>query len=533
MKKHTYHPLLIAGGILLGTAHGPAAEPVGAGARLFVTKAYPAHGNLQENDFRQLADAGFTVAVSKWNGPDTLPAYCRAAAAAGLDVMQWSGGMAKADTLPPSIKGDLPITPGADQVVTRVGKATLYKRPHSPAGWRQVTDRLLVLARLSLEHTNFKGVAYDFEIYGPHKTDGFCESYDDTTFTEFLHSLQKAVPDPLPPPAQRWSYLKDLGLLGMYVEYQARLTAEQVGRLRRELDAINPEFQVGVYGWGALLAPVKAHVATARAPVLDLNAATYGRTAFSRAFRGGYDADEPDRTGLKWSLITNASLARETRSRPYPAVLLGGHYPQAPGPNQGGQQYLFAARQAFHSAAYADGYWIWTDWDTPKPWTSKQDWIDAMMAEFQQANAALDAGDFTWANCRPIQNRDPGTTAPMVIVTTDGTNAAAWDPITGTRLTDAVDTNAPTAPAMLGDTPLRVNGRMVETAAPGTETPPIRFPVGHGTRGIAVGDVDGIAGPELVTLNAGWIKIWDPETAVQLLRFRVGNDQKSLHLQAP
>jgi len=54
------------------------------------------------------------------------------------------------------------------------------------------------------------------------------------------------------------------------------------------------------------------------------------------------------------------------------------------------------------------------------------------------------------------------------------------------------------------------------------------YPVGHGLRGMAVGDVDAVAGTELITLNAGWVKIWDPATQSELLRFYVGPQQQEV-----
>jgi len=504
------------------------AEPVGRGARLFVTKCFPRHGKLSDEDFRQLADAGFTVVVNKWQ--EDVPAYCRGAAQVGLDVMTWSGGMAAAENLPKKReKGkDLPFSPGADQTITRVGKATIYTVPHSPTAWAKVTERVTGLATLSLVHPNLRGVIWDFEIYGPHKTDGFCESYDDRTFAEFLRRLGKELPVPLTPPAKRWTYLKENGILGLFMDYQSKLVAKQVARLRERVDAINPGFQIGVYGWGVLLEAVKENVATPRAPILDCSAMTYGRTVFSRKYAGGYRADEPDRTGLKWSLLTTARMAREGRRRSYPAVVLGGHYPQAAGPPDG-TQYKFTVRQAFNSAAYADGYWIWTDWRAPKPWKSKQGWIDAMLRYFGKANAALDAGDFTWASRQPDYFPSPAATQPLRIVTSDGQKQTVWNPTTGQRVAAAGVLRLQPVSVAVDDAPLQINGHEVVWRA-ATDAAQKRLPVGHGVRALAVGDVDGHGGPEIVTLNAGWVKIWDPDSTVMLLRFLVGTDQTGLRL---
>ena len=478
-----------------------------------MTKCYPVHGRLAERDFRQLADAGFTVIVNKWT--EDVPAYCRGAAAVDLDVMTWTGAMSAAAT--------------NDQTITREGKTTRYAPPVSTRGWELLTDRLLQEARLSLDHDNYRGVLLDFEIYDPNKTDGYCESYDDETFTGFLEEIGKEMPSPLPPPDERWDYLLRYGLTGLYVIHHSNLVTRQAAVLRSKLDKINPRFQIGVYGWGALREAVLRGVATARAPALDLDAETYGRTRFSNAFSGGYDATHPDRPGLKWSLLAVAKGARTARKRDYPVVLLGGHYPQSPGPADG-TQYKFTVRQAFNSAAYADGYWIWTDWGAPRPWAKTQDWIDAMMCYFAEAHDALNAGDFTWAAGQESQVADPMETTPMAVVTGDGTRSTRWDPFPGEQRETGEAIPTAGSPPSLGGKPLRIEGTDVVQVDAKTSEEQLRIRAGTNLKAVAAGDVDGIPGEELVTLNDGWVRIWDPESGVELLRFLVGPDPTDLWL---
>jgi hypothetical protein len=89
--------------------------------------------------------------------------------------------------------------------------------------------------------------------------------------------------------------------------------------------------------------------------------------------------------------------------------------------------------------AAADGYWIWTDWYVPEGFAgSKQDWIDAMMVYWAEANAALDRGDWTWAARQPIQVANPEATDPAYIVTVrniaGGGEIVIWDPSSGVEL---------------------------------------------------------------------------------------------------
>ena len=441
------------------------------GLRLFVTKVYPGHGVLSHDDFEQLADAGFTTVVNRWH--ENVPAYAQYAADAGLDSMSWEGGMVNADTL------------GEAHTVTYEGLETQYSVPYSHAAWLNRTQLLQSRVLLSLTSPRFTGVLLDFEIYDSNKTNGFAESYDEGSFTDFLTEQSLPVPDPLTAPSQRKGYLSGLGLYDEYIAWQYSLVAAEVVQLRQAVDAINPNFQIGVYGWGPLIEAVMENVATTAAPVLLVNAATYGRDTYS----GGYDTTRPDRPALKWSLLTNAEAAQQVPQLSYPAIYLGGHNPQVVGT---GDAYKFTVRQAFNSIAYGTGYWIWTEWAAPDGW-DKQEWIDALMAYFELAHTALDVGDFTWASRQPVQIADPYATTPLIILTADQSNTVtAWDPITG-----------------------------LETTAP---TP------GPTWTTTATGDVDAIAGDESVDIEDGWIIVSDPATGAPLLRFFVGFSQIKLQL---
>lgn len=490
------------------------AKPVGVGDRLFVTKCYPAHGKETEKDFEQLADAGFTVAVSMWAEDDLT--YSKRAAKVGLNCMTFMMGMAEATS--------------TDQTITRHGKATRFVKPWSHSGWKQITDLVLEKAKLSTTNSNYKGVILDFEIYGERGTDGYCESYDEESLSLFLRSIGKSIPDPMILPENRWQYLNDMGCLGLFIDYQRRYIENYVKEMRSKIDAVNPNFQVGIYGWGVFIETVLKNLSTAKAPGLDMSATTYGRTIYNNAFEGGYNSNEPDRIGLKWSLLTMAKEVRNSSAlRDYPVVVLGGHYPQGVGPidSTSSVQYKFTVRQAFNSAAYADGYWIWTDWNPPAD-LDKQTWIDNMMAYFKQANAALDEGDFTWSNRQEDQIVDSNSQKPMWIVTSDGQKVSVWNSLTGKKMEGIKAVCSQSTDLTLNGLQLNIAGDNIELIDVKTNVVNCRLPVGHGIRGIAKGEVDGIADDEIITLNGGWIKIWDIDTGTMLLRFYVGTDQATV-----
>jgi|GEM_PF-2600185 len=397
------------------------AAGVGSGARLFVTKCFPSHGNLTIEDFRKLRDAGFTVAVDMWK--EDLRTFCARAGQLGLDVVSWNGG--------------LPASPDAqEQWVAASGKTVAYARPCSPYSWQKIGDDLVKQATLSIDHPNLKGAVLDFEVYDENRGElpGFSESYDAETFKNFMEF--KGLDMPLiSAPADRSAFLKKRELVTEYVQYSANLLLREVRKARRRVDEVNPGFQVGVYGWGVFQITVLRGMSTSQAPSLFMDAETYGRTPYDGKFAGGYNADEPDRRGLRHNLIGNYMRAKASREMDFPVISLSGHYPQASGPADG-TQYKFTARDTFNSVAAADGYWVWTDWYVPTGYKgSQQDWTDDMMAYWAQANTALDSGDMTWASRQPIQVPDPNTTAPDNIITLSDTihsgEISVWDPVSG------------------------------------------------------------------------------------------------------
>ena len=331
---------------------------VGKGARIFVDKAHPAHGDLQEADFKQLADAGLNVVAHMWTHDNRgqaidLDQYTRRAAKAGLAVMHWDYGVVQ------TTRADI-------ATINQHGKPTRNIAPLHPESWRQLTEAMVKFAKLSKRNPNFKGALLDFEIYGENQTDGYCESYDDYTFRTFIESLGRDVPNPLPAPDQRKHYLENRQWYQMYISYHINETARHTRKLRKTLDAINPKFQIGVYGWGFLIDPIIREMATPQAPVLILDATTYARAVWDNAVEGGYDAKRPDKESLRWALDYTKKATKVAHATYENVYLLPGHYSHAPGPKDG-MQYKFTAKQAFQSAAFGDGYWIWSDWMTPEP----------------------------------------------------------------------------------------------------------------------------------------------------------------------
>jgi hypothetical protein len=153
-----------------------------------------------------------------------------------------------------------------------------------------------------------------------------------------------------------------------------------------------------------------------------------------------------------------------------------------------------------------------------------------MMKAFKQANTALDVGDYTWASRYPEKIKDTQALKPQLIATSDGKSCKLWNPLTGESIDPETEIiRLPQSDPMLEGKKIRVDGQRVEVVEKDKTVK--SFPVGAGVRAVAVGDVDGQPGPEIVTLNRGWVKIWDPQSQVLLLRFFVGHNQSSLWLK--
>jgi hypothetical protein len=374
------------------TPAAPVAKKADKSIRIFVDKVHPAHGDLSQADLKQLADAGFTHVANLWrydnNGkPNDVKRYSERAAQAGIGVYKWDYGLVKAKE-------------GGTRHLNRLGKETRYAPVLDEQGWQELTQKVLDYARLSRENPNFKGVLLDFEVYEGSRTDGFSESFDDQTMQRFITELGLGTVSELPAPEKRKAWMESREWYQLYLSWQLDKVGRNVRNLRKAIDAVNPNFQIGVYGWGGMISPFIREFATPQAPVLILSAMTYGRSVYSNAFVNGYDGNRPDAEALKWSLETVQNGARYAHERYDNVIYLGGHYPQSPGPADG-MQFKFTAKQAFQSAAFGEGYWIWTDWVTPKPWTSQKEWYDAMIAYFGKANAAVMANDTTWAQREP------------------------------------------------------------------------------------------------------------------------------------
>jgi hypothetical protein len=126
--------------------------------------------------------------------------------------------------------------------------------PFDETFWKSVKDQALQTAKWSTEQrfNRLHGLQYDFEFYGaPNGRDHDSWNYDkcfcDDCFAKFLETLHVKVTTDIPA-AERFAVLKEAGALNAYYKVLTDRARRQIRDLRRSVDKINPDFQLGFYG---------------------------------------------------------------------------------------------------------------------------------------------------------------------------------------------------------------------------------------------------------------------------------------------
>ncbi|MAE66451.1 MAG: hypothetical protein CMJ18_19455 [Phycisphaeraceae bacterium] len=147
----------------------------------------------------------------------------------------------------------------------------------------QLLSEARFAAELSRQCPNVKGFLIDVEMYGGDLMWRLNSSFDDQTFAAATAEMgRRGVLAAEAEPAKvardgRYEWLAEHKLLNTYFEIEADLVADIARRLRREIDAVNPDFQLGMLpyetmwfydGW-------LRGLATRRAPVIVCSEAEY------------------------------------------------------------------------------------------------------------------------------------------------------------------------------------------------------------------------------------------------------------------
>jgi uncharacterized membrane protein len=215
-----------------------------------------------------------------------------------------------------------------------------------------MTERIVSYARISKDEPALMGVFLDFEMYAePDTGHGYALSFDRKILGEFANSQDIELPDLAPGARKAW--LEEQGLFEDFARFQEQSWRRRCRKLRRKVDAHNPEFQFCVYTWGGppagtLFVRKAAYPewATQQAPLIRAESKTYGRSGP----RPHAEALAANRETVKRRQMEAKAAAREYG---VPVTYISGLDPIAPGADP-----EFCGKSAVMISEVADGYWV-------------------------------------------------------------------------------------------------------------------------------------------------------------------------------
>lgn len=328
---------------------------------------------MTEKHMDEIRDAGFNVVVPRVGGED-MKRVARVAQMArdrGMFYMAW-------------MRGTLSTKTGLKVVWANGVEQDLYS-PNADALWDWMTGLILGHARLSAKNPAIVGSFLDFENYAKgRQRNCYFLSYDDKILAEFAKEKNLSIPA-LERPA-RHGWLEEQGHLAAFKAFQIASWRRRCRELRRQIDAINPRFQLIVYPRDTLFLheAIYPEWATERAPLIFADHCTYNRPK-----------QLPHAKGLQLNKRTLEEGMRFAASKKVPLLYMSGIDPvyEEADPE-------FCGRNAGMIAATCDGYWIF--YEGP---SYAKDHVD-YFTWFSRANRAIVAGrwDF-WTE--PRETPDP------------------------------------------------------------------------------------------------------------------------------
>lgn len=369
------HPITIAVILLLvapaSTSAGDQAAPGRQGKlRILIDKvlSHDTRPHMTESQVQEIAAAGFNVVSPRWGGHDM--ALVREAAESarkyGISLM-------------PFIRGTAYTQDPKQMMVWRngvVGKKALYS-PNCDELWEGITNSLLGHARISIEIPSVLGTFVDFENYDTHGGYGHCYplSYDETILRQF--AAAHGIDFPVLAHKDRYPWLKSIGHHDEFAAFQIDAWRQRCRKLRRQIDAINPRFQLAVYPVPGPLFVREAVLptwSTLESPLILADASTYARPM-------GFLSEEISLRGNRRKILDHIAFVQKYG---IPFRYLGGIDPLTePGNPE------FSGKNADMLAALTDGYWVF--YEGP---THGQEDHKAMFDWFTQANRSITTGSF-------------------------------------------------------------------------------------------------------------------------------------------
>ena len=333
---------------------------------------------LSDKHMDEIRDAAFNVIVPRAGGED-MARVARVAGMArerGMFYMAWMRGSLAAET--------------ETKVAYHTGGEESIYSPNADELWEWMTRLLLGHAKLSVENPAIIGTFLDFENYadGPRLAHCYSLSYDDKIVTEFAES--KGLKLPVLKLARRHAWLEENGHLAAFREFQLESWRRRCRKVREQIDAVNPRFQLVVYPMGTLLLneAIYAEWATERASLILADHCTYGRP--------GHDVLHGKALEINGGRLERGMAhARETGAA---MLYMGGFDPICTGADP-----EFLGKSAAMVAEMSNGYWVF--YEGPDYHSDHADYFKW----FARANRAIMAGRFgLW--------REPRETPDSVLV---------------------------------------------------------------------------------------------------------------------
>ncbi len=214
----------------------------------------------------EIRDAGFNVVVPRVGGTDLkrVERVAELARQRGVFYMAW-------------MRGTLGTKTGTKLVWQNGAQQDLYS-PNTDELWDWMTRLILGHARLSAKNPAIIGTFLDYENYAKGKRGNcYALSYDEKILAAFAKAKELALPKLAP--AERHPWLVKNGHLSAFRAFQIDAWRRRCRELRRQIDAINPRFQLIVYPMGTLMLneAIYPEWGTQAAPLILADHITYHR----------------------------------------------------------------------------------------------------------------------------------------------------------------------------------------------------------------------------------------------------------------